>query len=331
MRTNCQGGASTYAVGQLTTAITVSCNAPGSLKTSSITVSGATLNWAAALGASMYAVDYKKTTTTAWTSATAGTTAQNTSLTSLVSGTVYDWRVKTICSSGSSLYSAGQFTTIAICPDQLESNNTLSAAKAISVNTNLLAQIASSTDVDYYSFSNTANQNNIQLTLTNLPANYDMKLYSPAGVLLATSQNTGLANETINYNTTLTGAYKVQVYGYNKAYSNVSCYTLRAAIGSTTFSPEIYGNQVNTTGDRLTVYPVPASGQVTLSFYEATGTYVTIYINDGFGKTVHSERIAATSGENRYQADVSLYPNGVYFIKVANSSELKTAKLIIAK
>ena len=328
--TNCQGGNSSYAVGQLTTAATVSCNAPGSLITSAIKYTGATLNWAAVQGASNYAVDYKKSSSSTWSSLTTGTTALTNTLTNLTAGTGYDWRVKTICGTGSSLYSTGQFSTLAICPDQLEPNNTLTAAKAISVNTNLLAQISSTTDIDYYSFSNTSSLNNIQLTLTNLPANYDMKLYSPSGALLATSQNTGLANETINYNTTVTGSYKVMVYGYNKAYSTTSCYTLKAVIGSTTYSPEIYGNQL-ITKNRLTVYPVPASGQATLSFYEAAAAYVTIYINDGLGKTVHTERIAATAGENKYQADVSLYPDGVYFIKIANATELKTAKLIIAK
>jgi hypothetical protein len=81
-----------------------------------------------------------------------------------------------------------QFSTITVCPDQLESNNTLSAAKAISIGVNILAQIASGTDLDYYSFSNSALQSNINLSLSNLPANYDMKLFSPAGTLLATSQ-----------------------------------------------------------------------------------------------------------------------------------------------
>lgn len=327
VNTNCLSSNSASATAQLTT---LTCNTPGAIVSSAISTSGVTLKWGAATGATKYAVDYKKTTTTTWTSATIGTTALSLSLTGLTAGTVYDWRVKTICSAGNGLYTTSQFTTTAICPDQYESNNTLSAAKTIPVNTNILAQIASSTDLDYYSFSNTSSQNNIQLTLTNLPANYDMKLYSPSGTLLATSQNTGLTNETIKYNTTVVGLYKVQVYGYNKVYNTTSCYTLKATIGSTTFSPEIYGNRIITAENRLTVYPVPASQQVTLSFNATSKSYVTIYINDGLSKTIVNRRILATEGQNLYQLDISKFPDGVYFIKVANASEMRTAKLVIA-
>jgi hypothetical protein len=306
IKTNCQCSNSSYSASQLTTAKVATCNSPVSLTASGITTVAAKLSWASVSGVSKYAVDYKKVTATTWTSATSGTTSLSITLSSLTAGTSYDYRVKSICStSSSSLYNTAQFSTIAICPDQLESNNTISAAKAIPLGVNIQAQIASNSDLDFYSFSNTSSQNNIKLALFNLPANYNMKLFSPSGTLLATAQNTGTANETINYNTTVIGTYKVEVYGYNKAYNNTSCYTLIATAGSSTFAPEIYGSQIIAITNDLNIYPVPASQVVTITFKQDENSFASVYINDGLGKTVAVKKIPVKIGENMCQFDVS--------------------------
>jgi hypothetical protein len=330
VRSNCTGATSSYSSGQFTTTGTL-CNAPATLTVSALTATGATLNWTAVSGASKYAIDYKKSSVTTWTSASTGTTALSKAISSLSSGTTYDWRVKTICStSNSSAYATGQFTTVTICPDQLESNNTLSAAKAISPGTTLLAQIAGSTDVDYYSFTNSATQNNISISLTNLPANYDLKLFNPSGVLCASSISSGTTNEVINYATTVTGTYKVMVYGYNKAYSNTNCYSLKVTTGSTTFAPEIYGRQIRINRNDLVLFPVPASGNVSVSFNVSGESYVSIYMESGIGSKVSSERFAVKEGWNTYNLDISRFQNGVYFIKVVDSRSIRTQRLVIS-
>ena len=331
IKTNCPGSNSSYSTAQFKTTGTA-CNAPATLTVTAITPTGATLNWTAVAGGSKYAIDYKKNTTGSWTSASTGTTALSKAISSLTPGTLYDWRVKTICSTtNSSVYVTGQFTTVSVCPDQLESNNTLSAAKAITLNTPLLAQIASATDVDYYSFSNSSTQSNISVSLTNLPANYDLKLYSPTGTLLATSQNTGTASEIINYNTTVTGTYKVLVYGFNKSYNTINCYTLRAVTGSLAFAPEIYGRQVSVELGDMTIFPVPASRSVSISFNESERSFVSIHIENSLGKTVLSQRIPVLQGRNLQHFDISEYPAGMYMIKVLNSRGMRTQKFMISR
>lgn len=330
VRTNCQGSTSSYIQSQFTTTGTL-CNPPATLAISALTTTSVTLNWTAVASASKYAVDYKKTSTSTWTSASTGTTSLSKGITGLTSGTSYDWRVKTVCStSSSSMYTVAQFSTVTVCPDQLESNNTLSGAKGISIGVNVLAQIASGTDLDYYSFSNNTTQSNISISLSNLPANYDMKLFSPTGALLLTSQNTGTNTELINYNTNVIGLYKVQVYGYNKVYNNINCYTLKVQTGSVAFSPEIYSRQIRFTKD-MVVYPVPANRLVTISFNEPERSFVSIFIENSLGKTVYSKRIPVVEGRNEYQMDISRLPNGVYYVKVVNAIFLKTQILIINK
>jgi hypothetical protein len=214
----------------------VSCNAPTSLSVSGISSSGATLSWGAVSGASGYTLQVKPSTSTSWTSYSVS--GSSTTVSGLAASTTYNWQVRTNCSGATSNYSSGSnFTTTAAtssCSDNYESNNTLSAAKSIAVNTNITARIGTSTDVDWFKFSNSSTARNIRVTMTNLPFDYDLYLYNSAGTLLYKSENGGTSSETITYNGAPLGTYYIRVIGYNNAFSSSSCYTLRATRSSST-------------------------------------------------------------------------------------------------
>lgn len=89
-----------------------SCASPAGLTASAITTTSATVGWTAVSGAVSYDVDYKPNSSATWINAATGTTATSLGLTGLTSGTLYDYRIRTNCTSGSSSYSAAQFTTI---------------------------------------------------------------------------------------------------------------------------------------------------------------------------------------------------------------------------
>src|SRR6185503_2008723 len=81
------------------------CGTPSGLTSSAVTTSSATVSWSAVSGANSYDVDYKLNTSGAWTNAATGTTSLSVNLSGLTSGSLYDWRVRTNCSEGSSSYS----------------------------------------------------------------------------------------------------------------------------------------------------------------------------------------------------------------------------------
>ena len=87
------------------------CAAPAGLIASAVTNTSATVGWTAVSGAVSYDVDYKATSSSTWINAATATTATSVGLTGLTAGTAYDYRVRTNCASGSSAYSAAQFTT----------------------------------------------------------------------------------------------------------------------------------------------------------------------------------------------------------------------------
>ncbi len=91
--------------------LTITCSLPTGLTSSAISGTAATLSWAAVAGATSYNLQYKTSNATAWTTLSVST--QSKTLTGLTSGTVYDYQVQTVCSSGSSAYSAvSTFTTL---------------------------------------------------------------------------------------------------------------------------------------------------------------------------------------------------------------------------
>lgn len=86
------------------------CNTPTGLTISNITQNSATANWNVVSGATSYSFEYKTDAGTTWTVATTTTPTYN--MTGLTSNTLYNTRVKAVCTSGSSAYSSiVNFTT----------------------------------------------------------------------------------------------------------------------------------------------------------------------------------------------------------------------------
>lgn len=110
VRANCTGATGAYSQAQFSTTA-AGCGTPTGLTSSAITSSGATVSWTAVSGALNYDVDYKLSTASTWTNAVTATTALSRSITSLASGTLYDWRVRANCTGLSSSYAQAQFTT----------------------------------------------------------------------------------------------------------------------------------------------------------------------------------------------------------------------------
>ena len=98
------------AAGQVTAS---GCGTPTGLSVSSVTTTGATTGWTAVSGATSYTLQYKVSTASSYTAVT-GLTTNSYALSSLTAGTKYYFEVLTVCSSGSSVYSAlDSFTTTA--------------------------------------------------------------------------------------------------------------------------------------------------------------------------------------------------------------------------
>ncbi|HAO45924.1 MAG TPA: alpha-amylase family glycosyl hydrolase [Ferruginibacter sp.] len=115
-------GSTTYYVSQTQScgespraAITVVVNptpaAPAGLTVTNLTTSSATLNWNISAG-NYYTVEYKAASSGTWNNAASSVTTGSVTVSGLVPGATYDWRVSVNCSTTPiSNYTASQFTT----------------------------------------------------------------------------------------------------------------------------------------------------------------------------------------------------------------------------
>jgi hypothetical protein len=310
------------------------CNTPGGLAASNITTTSATVSWSPVSNVLNYTFEYKLNTASTWTSQTVSATSVN--LTGLASGTTYNTRVQANCSAGSSSFSSiVNFTTTSTnsCTDNYESNNSRNAAKVIPVGTTITAKISSTTDSDWFRFSNTSSQRNVRVSMTNLPADYDMTLFrnnNQVGI----SQNDGTNNEQITYNNSQSAAtYYVRVYGYNGAFNNSVCYQLLAQISGGAFRSA--DGEIDETGsfdnveDEFLIFPNPASGEVTLVVPFGKHAKGTVNMFDMTGKLVYTQQMEGDRALKTFNMDVSGYQAGVYMISFTSGEKTFTNKLVV--
>jgi trimeric autotransporter adhesin len=315
VKANCTavGLTSAFAQAQFTTPAPPSCTAPGGLTATSVTESAATLSWSAVSGAANYAVEYKTTAASTWITAATATTATSVNLSGLSAAADYDWRVRANCTAVglTSDFTQAQFTTAAAvtCPgiSDVSTNGTLAGAATIALNTDVKGLINTGSDNDYYKFIITTG-GTITVSLTTLPANYQLSLLNSAGTTLQTSANNNNANETISRSVTA-GTYYARVYPRNNNSFNTSnCYNLNVQTGTATTQElpvvadasvkvRIYPNPVS---DKLNVYVVGDNTQRMLTLFDLGGKVIyTQTLNDMF-TTLGLQKLAT----------------GVYLIKI---------------
>jgi hypothetical protein len=307
------------------------CGDPTGLTTSAITQTSGTVNWNTVSSALSYDVDYKAASSGTWINAATATTSLSANLSGLTASTVYDWRVKANCSAGSGNYVQAQFSTtgtVATCPGNYDvgTNGNISGAATIPLNTDVFGLINVKNDNDYYKFVITTG-GTITVSLTTLPADYQLSLLNSSGSVLQSSTNSGTASETIN-RTVAAGTYYARVYPRNNGQLNASnCYTLRVQGGTASRIGEELPYVIN----KLRVSPNPAGHIANLAFNSMVNGTTRVFVINQTGSVVLNKILPVNAGGNVKKLDISNLANGVYFIKIQTDSITQMSKLVIAK
>ena len=328
VRVNCSSGTGSYVSAQFTTL--TSCNAPTGLTATAVTQTTARVSWTAVSAATSYDVDYKATSSGTWINAATATTATFVDLTGLTASTAYDWRVRATCAAGPTSYVQSQFTTLGVvCPGpyDVSTNGSTAGADTIPLNTDIKGLIEARGDNDYYKFIITTG-GTITITLTTLPADYQLALLNSSGATLLSSLNNGTANETIS-TTVAAGTYYTRVYPKsNGAFNAASCYTLRVQTGTAARNA---GETIQYVGSKLTISPNPTAHFANLAFNIPVGGKATISVINQTGAMVLQKTLTVNAGDNLRNLDVSNLASGMYFIRLQTGSVTQMAKLVVAK
>ena len=327
---NCASGSSSYSQTQFTTGPLGSCAAPTGLSTvgnpGSTTV---TVTWSPVSAAYGYTVQYKPTISSTWTVA-ANTDLTTLTIFSLSPGTTYDWRVQANCSlyEGSSP-SYAQFTTTGSTPPptscpgsyDLSSNGTPSGAATIPFNTDIKGTVSPKNDIDHYKFTITTG-GTITMSLTTLPANYDLALLNGSGTQMAISKNKSSKNESISLNVGA-GTYYAKVIPVGTANSATSCYTLKVQTGTAAKTMATPIDENVTPGFAINLFPNPAADQLNV-WVKGFDRNADIKVYDLVGKLVMQQQ----TNKTLTQLNISRFPSGIYMLNVNNGKETKAVKFI---
>jgi hypothetical protein len=311
VRANCTGATGSYAIAQFTT-LTPTCGTVIGLSSSAITASSATVSWSALSGANNYDVDYKLNSSGTWINAATATSSTSANLSSLASSSLYDWRVRANCTGATGAYAMAQFTTTAAitCPGPLDisTNGVYTGAATIPFNTDVKGLISPSGDQDYYKFVITTG-GTATITLTTLPLDYDIRLYSSNGTTqLAISQNGGTSSETIS-RTYTAGTYYIRVYGYNNANNATNCYTLRVALGTASIASPLV-EQTEKISMNLSPNPANRLVKVTVNGFDKQKVFEVYNSN---GEKVLTQKAL----QNVTTLNIEKLSSGLYYLKVS--------------
>jgi Zinc carboxypeptidase/GEVED domain/Secretion system C-terminal sorting domain/Fibronectin type III domain len=335
----------------------VPCIATTSLSASNITSSAATINWSAVASVNNYTVEYKLASSSTWIVANSAVTTTNYVLSGLTASTLYDYRVKANCPSGSSPYTAAQLTTgPAYCASiganltymwtdlvQLGTINRVSGkdggyynGTAISTN----AVRGSSQTITFSSgFTNTVyrmywrvwidfNKNGVftdageQVLSTNVSTSGNTSA-------IFTIPNTALLGTTRMRVSSKYGAYPTPcetfTYGEVEDYSiNIIASTPVNIIASAREGqPEI----AESNEAEIMAYPNPVSDIVTIRLnYLSTSNFKTVKMISGNGTEIGSQEVELFN--NEFRIDTKKLNTGMYFISVQEPDRQRVVKII---
>lgn len=319
------------------------CGTPAGLSAGSITSSSATLSWGSVSGATSYNLQWKLSSASTWTTVS-GLTSTSYNLSGLSASSTYNYQVQANCNGTTGSYSAAaSFTTSSGggggCSDPYESNNSRNTAKSITPGTAINALIGSTTDNDYFKFNVTSSNRNIKIDLTNLPFDYDLRLYRNS-TQVGISENGGTTPEQIIFNNASTSpTYYPRVYGYNGANSTTQCYTLLVSLSNSAWRTD-----GSTDGDVTTLeipleledagfmmWPNPANQHLTVKVPLEADSEVQLSLFDAAGKAVIQQQRTLVKGDNQFTLDLQGLSNGMYLVQVRNGAETSVRKLVINK
>jgi hypothetical protein len=218
------------------------------------------------------------------------------------------------------------------CTDVYESNNTFTTAKEISANSSISAQIGALGDNDYFIIRTTETERNIQIQLSELPFDYDVKLYNSQRQLLGTSSRSNNTDEKIVLNNAPINYYYVRVYP-NKDFSTTQCYKLTIQTSSISFAREIDKIADSRFKDleKIQVYPNPSIKYAQVEINTNYEGAASIFILDITGKTILSKFLNINQVTSTFQLDVTGLSNGFYTLMLKTGNEIQTKRMMVMK
>ena len=289
----------------------------------------ATATWTAVSTATNYNIEIKLANDKTWT--TTQSTTNSFIFNNLQSSENYNVRVKANCSNvddSNEIIFTTKNTTIGM--DDFENNNSKTEAHEIKINTTISALIGDATDLDWFWVKTTTEQPNIQIALSNLAADYDIRIYDATGKLIRYSAQKDLNNEVISINASYASTYFIQVYGYNGASDAYNSYNLSTTSANTPFliSYVEAKKTTNLSENSFQIYPNPVEHDANFRFDLRNDSKVNIQIFDLQGVVRYQMTENVSKANPSVSLDLTSLPSGTYMVAAEKDGERMVQKMI---
>jgi hypothetical protein len=317
------------------------CIAATNISVKNITSNSAFIAWEGDTS-NHFSIDYRKQNEGDWMRLDVAK-KQSVTLSNLQSDTVYEFKINSYCIDSQIVASENQvFTTLqdlSICKDVFEPNNTFSSAKPLSTNRTIMGILSSKIDIDFYQFANTEGVKNLEISLRNLSADYDLYVYDRFKQLVDYSTKTNLQDENIIIKNAPVTSYYIRVLS-RQGENSSDCYQLKVTtLDSITEREKPTDGGVNKIVAPLVISPNPVSDVLTLDF-EAniesnngsnTEGVAFLTLHDLLGRSVQQKTFDIKQTMNRLQWDVSNIPDGFYLLLFHYNNRILSQKILISK
>jgi len=220
---------------------------------------------------------------------------------------------------------AGQMPS---CTDNYEPNNSKQQATQIQSNQEYQALINTTLDVDWFKFDVLASEPNIRIRLFNLPKNYNLFLYNPAGTKIGFSKHTGTHPDTIVANGLLAGTYSVKVRNKAGQFDPSNCYSLKVESSNSPW--KLSSLKDDNSEAQFDLFPNPASNQLAIQCDDENIQSADVTIYNLLGDQLRI--IKNLSLQNSQSTiDVSELPPGGYLIRIYFEVGVEVKKFIVTR
>ncbi|MEO8109114.1 MAG: reprolysin-like metallopeptidase [Ginsengibacter sp.] len=323
--TNCGAiGTSGFTVAQFTTATQAGCGDPSPITASGITTNSATLNWTAVSNAQSYTVLYKLQSASTNTKLTINQPATSVNLTGLTAGSVYDWKIRATCASGTGNIISAQFTTAnpGVCnaPSGLNASSITTTGATISWTA---VSGAASYDADYklntsstwISAATATTSTSVGISGLAAGSLYDYRVRTNCGANGTSGYS--MAQFMTSSNTTCPSPYDVSTNGTISGAATIPFNTDINGLLEVDRDIDFY-KFVITNGGTITLTLGTLPADYTLALFNSAGTVITTSQNPG----TTSETINYTIAPGTYYARVLGFhgvsdPSNCYTLRVA--------------
>jgi Pregnancy-associated plasma protein-A/Secretion system C-terminal sorting domain len=310
------------------------CVAATNVSIKNITSNAALIAWSGDTS-NRFSIEFRKQNASDWTILDVAK-KQTAALISLQSDTIYEFKINAYCIDNqmfvTKIFTFTTLQDLTVCKDIFEPNDAFSNAKPIYTNRTIMGVLSSKTDIDFYQFANTEGGKTLDISLKNLPADYDLYVYDRYKNLLSYATKNYLDDEQVTIHRAPVDLYYIRVLSRHGEHSP-DCYHLKVTTSDTVaLREDPKDNLLNKIVAPLVISPNPVSEEMTLVFESDTEKdFATLELRDVMGRVVAEKRYPVKANFNQWRYDVTQLSEGVYIAIVRLGNRVFTNKVFVVK